>query len=76
MLPLQNGELLPKNQIFQAEVAARTARSNENAVQELKRREHKTVAADALSLAKCKLLGSFVPPPSGKPVKLRKILRR
>jgi len=43
----QNGELLTKGQVFQEEVAARTAKQNEKIEQELQRTEHEPVVAEA-----------------------------
>jgi hypothetical protein len=43
----QNGKLLPKSQVFQKQVAARTAKSDKKIEQELQRTEHELVVAEA-----------------------------
>jgi hypothetical protein len=40
MSPFQDGELLPKRQVFQEEVAARTVRPNDQIEKKLQRAEH------------------------------------
>jgi hypothetical protein len=43
----QNSKLLPKCQVFQQQVAARTARLNDQIKQELQRTEHELVVTEA-----------------------------
>jgi hypothetical protein len=47
VLLFQNGELLPKGQVFQEEVAARTTKPNKKIEQELQPTEHEPVVAEA-----------------------------
>jgi hypothetical protein len=61
MLPFQNRELLSKNQIFQEEVAARTARPNDQIEKKLQRAEHELVVAEASVAAKQNALGCLCP---------------
>jgi hypothetical protein len=56
MLLFQNGELLTKGQVFQEEVAARTAKQNEKIEQELQRTEHEPVVAEASRISMQNLL--------------------
>jgi hypothetical protein len=64
-LPFQDGKLLPKCQVFQEEVAARTARLNDQIEKELQRAEHKPVLAEALRFAKQEERGGLIPGCSG-----------
>jgi hypothetical protein len=47
VLPFQDGKLLPKCQVFQEEIAARTTRLNDQIEQELQRTEHELVVTEA-----------------------------
>jgi len=47
VLLFQNGKLLPKGQVFQEEVAARTTKPNKKIEQELQPTEHEPVVAEA-----------------------------
>jgi len=51
MSRFQDGELLPKRQVFQHQVAPRTARPNDQIEQELQRTEHEPVVAAAPRIA-------------------------
>jgi hypothetical protein len=60
MFPFQDGELLPKRQVFQEEVAARTARPNDQIENMLQLAEHELVVAEASLATKRKGAGCFV----------------
>jgi hypothetical protein len=60
VLLFQNGKLLPKGQVFQEEVAARTARLNDQIEQELQRTEHELVVAESSRISMQMAFGSFL----------------
>jgi hypothetical protein len=60
VFPFQNGELLPKCQVFQEKVAARTVRPNDQIEKTLQRAEHELVVAEASVATKRKEAGYFV----------------
>jgi hypothetical protein len=61
MSPFQDGELLPKRQVFQEEVTARTARPNDQIEKKLQRAEHELVVAEVSVVTKQNASGDLCP---------------
>ena len=60
MSPFQDAELLPKLQVFQHQVALRTAQLNDQIEKELQRAGHELVVTEASAAAKQNATGCVV----------------